>query len=84
MDNVTLFKKIEGKHLVISTHSVLTEQTFEAHNVHISIDGEIMWGNNNISIAWHSDPEIKEVEEGVFEISLEKEMVIITITEKNS
>lgn len=84
MDNVNLFKRIEGKHLVISTHSVLTEQIFEAHNVHISIDGEIMWGNNNISIAWQSDPVIEEVENNVFEITLGSEMVIITITEKDS
>ena len=84
MDNVSLFKRIEGKNLVISTQSALMETTSEANHVRISMDGEIAWDKGMIGFQWDLDPAIEEVEDGVFEIRFEKEMVIITITEENS
>lgn len=52
MDHIELFKKIEGQdaNIVISTQ--FTDISLEANHIRISLEGEIMWGNNIIGIDW--------------------------------
>lgn len=80
MDNVSLFRAIEGKDAAIFVESEICSGSYEATCIHISIDGEIMWGNNIISVDWDKDPDIIEVEPGTYKIVASKQEISIVVS----